>query len=90
MAALKKKWKHAILIQESCKENSRSRLTQNTSVSGSHEDYITQVSEENEARVTKKLSKVFKKTKDYLLGALSGLDNFLLKPVDQLQSGSAP
>ena len=42
--------------------------------------YISQVSEEIEGRVTKKLSKEFSKTESRILGALSKLDEFLLNP----------
>ena len=44
------------------------------------QDYISQVSEEIEGRVTKKLSKEYNKTESRILGALSKLDEFLLNP----------
>ena len=44
------------------------------------QDYISQVSEEIEGRVTKKLSKEFNKTESRILGALSKLEEFLLNP----------
>ena len=44
------------------------------------QEYISQVSEEIEVRVTKKLSKEFSRTESRILGALSKLDDFLLKP----------
>ena len=44
------------------------------------QDCISQVSEEIEGRVTKKLSKEFNKTESRILGALSKLDEFLLNP----------
>ena len=44
------------------------------------EEYITQVSEEIERRVTKKLSQEFSQTELRILGALSKLDEFLLNP----------
>ena len=44
------------------------------------QDYISQVSEEIEGRVTKKLSKEFSKTESRILGALSKLDELLLNP----------
>ena len=44
------------------------------------QDYISQVSEEIEGRVTKKLSKEFSRTQSRILGALSKLDEFLLNP----------
>ena len=43
-------------------------------------DYISQVSEEIEGSVTKKLSKEFSKTESRILGALSKLDELLLNP----------
>ena len=50
------------------------------------QDYISQVSEEIEGRVTKKLSEEFNKTESRILGALSKLDEFLLNP--QVRTGS--
>ena len=44
------------------------------------QDYISQVSEEIEGRITKKLSKEFNKTESRILGALSKLDEFLPNP----------
>ena len=44
------------------------------------QDYISQVSEEIEGRVTRKLSKEFSKTESPILGALWKLDEFLLNP----------
>ena len=44
------------------------------------QEYISQVSEEIEGRVIKKLSKEFSRTELRILGALSKLDEFLLNP----------
>ena len=44
------------------------------------QEYIYQVSEEIERRVTKKLSKEFSRTESRILGAFSKLDEFLLNP----------
>ena len=44
------------------------------------QDYISQVSEEIDNRVSKNLSKEFSKTESRILGALSKLDQFLLNP----------
>ena len=44
------------------------------------EEYITQVSDVNEGRVTKKFSQEFSRTESCILGALSKLDDFLLNP----------
>ena len=48
--------KMAALNKENCEEHLRSNLASNSNVPRSQEDYITQVSEEIEGRVTKKLS----------------------------------
>ena len=49
------KKKLAALNEKNCEEHPRSHLAQNSSAPGSQEDYITQVSEEIEGRVTKRL-----------------------------------
>ena len=59
MATLRKKRKLADLNKEKCGEHLRRNLAQNSNVPRSQEYYITQVSEETEIRVTKKLSKEF-------------------------------
>ena len=77
MATLRNKRKLAAVSREAPESSSSSRgwnvldpeLTQ---------DYISQVSEDIEGRVTKKLSKEFNKTESRILGALSKLDEFLL------------
>ena len=51
---------------------------------------MTQVSEEIEGRVTKKLSKEFSRTENRILGALARLDEFLMNPLLQGHSGTAP
>ena len=56
-------------------------LAKNTSVAKSQEDYITQVSEEIEGIITKKLSKDLSRTESRILGALSRLDDILLNPL---------
>ena len=52
--------------------------------------YISQVSEEIEGRVTKKLSKGFSRTESRILGALSKLDGFLLNPQVRTCSVAVP
>ena len=54
------------------------------------EDNISQVSEEIEGRVTKKLSKEFSRTESCILGALSKLDEFLLNPQVRTCSVAVP
>ena len=44
------------------------------------QEYISQVSEEIDGRMTKKLSKEFNRTESRILGALSKLEDFLLNP----------
>ena len=56
----------------------------------SQEIYITQVSEEIEGRVTKKLSQEFSRTENRFLGALSCLDDFIMNPLIQGHSEIAP
>ena len=58
-------------------------MAQNSKVPWSQEDYITQVSEEIEGRVTKKLSQEFSMTENRILGALARLDDFLLNSLIQ-------
>ena len=53
MATLRNKRKLAALNKENSEEHPRSNLAQNPNVPRSQEDYITQVSEEIEGRVTK-------------------------------------
>ena len=67
-----------------------SKLAQNSNAPRSQGDYITQVSEEIEGRVTKKLSQEFSRTENRILGALARLDNFLMNPLLQGHSGTAP
>ena len=61
-------------------EGSRSSRGRNVLDLELTQDYISQVSEEIQGRVTKKLSKEFNKTESRILGALSKLDEFLLNP----------
>ena len=90
MANLRNKRKLCALNKEDWEEHPRIRLAQNSNVPISQEDYITQVSEEIEGRVTKKLSQEFNGTKSRILGALSRLDDFLLSPLIQRLSGAPP
>ena len=75
---------------ENCEEHPRSNLAQNSNVPRSHEDYITQVSEEIEGRVTKRLSKEFSRTENRILGALARLEDFLMNLLAQGHSGITP
>ena len=90
MATLRNKKKLAAVSKENCEEHPRSNLAQNSNVPRSQEDYINQVSEEIEGRVTKKLSQEFNRTENRILGALAGLDDFLMNSLAQGLSGTAP
>ena len=61
-------------------ENTRNNLSQNTLNPGMVEEYITQVSEEIEGRVTKRVSQEFSWMDSRILGASSKFDEFLLNP----------
>ena len=82
------KRKLAALKKESCEEHPRSNLAQNSNAPRSQEDYITQVTEEIEGRVSKMLSKEFSRTENRIVGALPRLDVFLMNPLLQGHSGT--
>ena len=84
------KRKLAALNKENCEEHPRSNLAKNSNALRSQEDYITQLSEEIEGRVTKRLSKEFSRTVNRILGALARLDDFLMNPLLQGHSGATP
>ena len=88
--ATRNKRKLAALNKENCEEHPRSNMAQNSNVPRSQEDYITQVSEEIEERVTKKLSQEFSRSENRILGALARLDDFLMNPLLQGHSGTTP
>ena len=90
MATLRNKRKLAALNKENCEEHLRSNLAQISNVPRPQADYITQVSEETKGRVTKKLFQEFSRTEYRTLGALSRLDDFLMNPLIQGHSGTAP
>ena len=84
--------KLAALNKENCEKHPKSNFAQNSNVPRSQEDYITQVSEEIEGRVTKRLSMAmeFSRTENRILGALARLDDFLINPLLQSYSGATP
>ena len=90
MATLKNKRKLAAVTRESQEEHPRNGQSRNTSVRRINEEYITQVSEEIESRVTKKLSQEFSRTESRILGALSKLGELLLNPQIRTHSGNVP
>ena len=74
------KQKKITVVSRETPEGSRGSRGRNVLDPELTQDYISQVSEEIEGRVTKKLSKEFNKTESRILGALSKLDEFLLNP----------
>ena len=90
MATLRNKRKLAAVSRETPDESTRSGRTQNMLDPELTQDYISQVSEETEGRVTKKLSKEFSRTESRILGALSRLDEFLLNPQVRTCSVAVP
>ena len=89
MATLRNERKLAAVSRET-PESTRNGRTQNILDPELTQDYISQVSEEIEGRVTKKLSKEFSRTESRILGALSKLDEFLLNPQVRTCSVVAP
>ena len=90
MATLRNKRKLAAVTREIQEENPRNGQSRNTSVLRINEEYITQLSEEIEGRVTRKLSQEFNRTESRILGALSRLDEFLLNRQVRTHSGTVP
>ena len=80
MATLRNKQKLAALNKKNHEEHPRSNQVWDTNVPRSQEDYITQVSEEIDGRVTKKLPREASKTESLIL----------LNPLIQGHFGSVP
>ena len=89
MATLRNKRKQAAVSRET-PERTRNSRGQNTLDPESTQDFISQVSEEIEGRVTKKLSKEFSRTDSRIVGVLSKLDEFLLNPQVRTCSKAVP
>ena len=89
MATFRNKKKLAAVSRKT-PEGTRSSRAQNALDSELTQGYISQVSEEIEGRVTKKLSKEFSRTESRILGALSKLDEFLLNPQVRTCSVAVP
>ena len=90
MATLRNKRKLAAVTRETQEENPRNGQSRNTPVPRIPEEYITQVSEEIEGRITKKLSQEFNRIESRILGALSKLDEFLSNQQIQTHSKTVP
>ena len=90
MATLRNKRKLAAVTRETQEENPRNGQSRNTSVPRIDEEYITQVSEEIEGRVSKKLSQEFSSTESRIFGALTKLDEFLSNQQIRTHSETVP
>ena len=90
MATLRNKRKLAAVTREIQEENPRNGQSRNTSVPRINEEYITQLSEEIEGRVSKKLSQEFSRIESRISDALSKLDEFLSNQQIQTHSKTAP
>ena len=89
MATLRNKRKLAAVSRET-PENTRNSQSQNTLGPEMAQEVISQVSEEIQGRVTKKLSKEFRRTESRFLGALSRLDEIVLDPQVRTCSVAVP
>ena len=90
MATLRNKRKLAAVTRETQEENPRNGQSRNTSIPRINEEYITQVSEEIEGRITKKLSQEFNRIESRISDALSKLDEFLSNQQIQTHSKTVP
>ena len=90
MATLRNKRKLAAVTRETQEENPRNGQSRNTSVPRINEEYITQVSEEIEGRITKKLSQEFNRIESRISDALSKLDEVLSNQQIQTYSETVP
>ena len=71
-------------------DHPRKNQARNTISLRNQEDNITQVSKDIKSRATEKLSQDFSRTDSRILGALSKLDEFPLKPQFRNDSGPLP
>ena len=90
MTTFKNKRKLAAVTRETQEGHPWNGHSRNTSVPRINEEYITQLSEKVEGRVSKKLSQEFSRTESRILGALSKLDEFPLNPQIMTHSGPVP
>ena len=90
MTKLRNKRKLAAVTTKAQEEHPSIDQSRNTSNPRINEVYITQASEENEGKVTKKLSQEFNKTESRILGALSKLNEIFLNSRVWTQSGTVP
>ena len=88
-ATLKNKRK-LLAVSKETQELTRNGQLYNTIVPGVAEEYITQVSEEIEGRVSEELSLKFSRKESRILGALFKLDEFLWNPQVRTLFGTVP
>ena len=89
MATLRNKQALAVDSRQT-EEHTKNSQPQSTFVPGITEEFITQVSNGIEGRLTKKLSQEFGRTESGVLGAVSKLDDFLLNSQMRTLSGTIP
>ena len=87
---LRNQRKLAAVTRETQEENPRNGQSRNTPVPRINEEYIAQISEEIEGRVSKKLSQEFSRTESRILGALTKLDEFLSNQQIHTHSETVP
>ena len=87
MATLRNKRKLAAVTTQEHPRNGQSR---NAFLPRINEEYITQLSEEIEGRVTKKLSQEYSRTESRILGTLTKLDEFLSNQQIHTHSETVP
>ena len=80
----------AAVTRKTQEEHPRNGQSRNTPVPRINEEYITQVSEEIEGRITKKLSQEFNRIESRISDALSKLDEFLSNQQIQTHSKTVP
>ena len=90
MATLRNKRKLAAVTRETQEEHPRNGQSRNTPVPRINEEYITQVSEEIEGRITKKLSQEFNRIESRISDALSKLEEFRSNQQIQTHSETVP
>ena len=89
MANMRKKMELAAILRET-PENTRNGQSQSTLDAEMAQKYFSQVSEEIDERVTEKPSKDISWTESRILGALSKLDHFFLRPTSSNCSEAVP
>ena len=87
---MRNKRKLVAVARETQKEHPRNGQSWNMSVPRINQEQITQLYEEIEGKVTKKLSQEFIRIDSRILDALSKLNEFLLNPQIRTHSGTVP